>query len=245
MADRKEKLDAVGRIARIMELLCSSGETLTLREIEARIAIPRSTLHRLLSSLEKEEWVHREAGTEQFRPSVGFFLLNNRNLFYDELIRIASPEMERLVAETDKTCILSVLEGLEGRCIHAVDPPMAVKFVAHRGMPVPVHAGATGKVLLAFAPPGLRERIFEDGLPEDTDRQALRAQLDEIVRRGYAYSREEWIANAGDISVPLFDRRGLFVAQLGLAGLAASFAGHVKKTVTSLQEASARLSRLL
>ncbi len=245
MREKREKLDAVGRIARIMELLCSAEETLTLREIESRIGIPRSTLHRLLSSLEEQEWVHREEGTEQFRPSVGFFLLNNRSLFYDELIRVASPEMETLVARTDKTCILSVLEGLEGRCIHAVDPPMAVKFVAHRGMPVPVHAGATGKVLLAFAPKRLQERIFDGGLPERIDAERLKDQIEEIRRDGYAYSREEWIANAGDISVPLFDRRGLFVAQLGLAGLAASFDGREEEITASLKEASARLSGLL
>ncbi|QTX33312.1 IclR family transcriptional regulator [Aminithiophilus ramosus] len=237
-----EKLDAVGRIVKIMELLCSAEETMTLREIESRIAVPRSTLHRLLASLEEREWVHREEGTEQFRPSVGFFLLNSRSLFYDELIRIASPEMERLVAETDKTAILSVLEGLEGRCIHAVDPAMALKFVAHRGMAVPVYAGATGKVLLAFASPALRKRIFEGGLPEGLDVENLQEALESIRRRGYAYSREEWMAHAGDISVPLFDRRGLFVAQLGLAGLASSFDGEEEKIVASLREATAKIT---
>ena len=237
-----DKLDAVGRIVKIMELLCTAERTMTLREIESRIAIPRSTLHRLLASLEEREWVHRDEITGQFRPSVGFFLLNNRSLFYDELIDVASPEMERLVAETGKTAILSVLEGLEGRCIHAVDPPMAVKFVAHRGMAIPVHAGATGKVLLAFSFPPLRERILREGLPPEIDAEELRTSLEAIRRQGYAYSREEWISHAGDISVPLFDRLGSFVAQLGLAGLGSSFDGEVENIVASLKEASRKIA---
>lgn len=245
MPDKDKKLDAVGKIAAVMELLCSSDETFSLREIQDRTGIPRSTLHRLLLSLEREEWVYRDGQSEQFRPGIRFFLLHNSNLFHQELIETAAPEMEQLVRETGKTAIMSVLEGSTGLCIHNVEPSMAVKYVAHRGMSVPVYAGATGKVLLAFCRQERRERILASELPDSIDRKQLIAQLEEIRKQGYAYSREEWIEHAGDISVPVYDSRGDFVAQLGLAGLAASFDGQEETLLEKLKRAAEKIGRSL
>lgn len=246
MTETTQKLDAVGKITAIMEFLCSSEATFSLREIQTRTGIPRSTLHRLLLSLEREEWVYRDCRSEQFRPGIRFFLLHNSNLFHRELIQAAESEMQRLMEDTGKTAIMSVLEGSTGLCIHNVEPPRAaVKYVAHRGMKVPVYAGATGKVLLAFCRDARREKILTAELPEEVDRKLLESQLENIRRQGYAYSREEWIEHAGDISVPVFDRRGNFLAQLGLAGLATSFAGQEAELVEKLKSASEIIGRSL
>ncbi len=241
MKKLETRRDAAAKIAAVMEFLCSSGETHSLREIETHTKIPRSTLHRLLVSLERQEWVYRDGQSERFRPGVRFFLLHNSKLFHQALVRAAAPQMERLVQETGKTAVMSVLEGSTGLCIHHVEPPRGVKYVAHRGMTVPLHAGATGKVLLAFCPEDERKRILESGLPDGVDVLSLRKELEDIRRQGYAYSREEWMENAGDISVPVFDGRGRFVAQMGLAGLVSSFDGKEETLLRSLKEASGRI----
>ncbi len=246
MSETNKKMDTVGKITAIMEFLCSSEETFSLRAIQDRTDIPRSTLHRLLISLEREEWVYRDDQSEQFRTGIRFFLLHKSNLFHRELIQAAAPEMRQLVEETGKTAIMSVLEGSTGLCIHNVEPSRAaVKYVAHRGMKVPVYTGATGKVLLAFCNETRRERILAAELPEGVDRKELETQLEKIRRQGYAYSREEWIEHAGDISVPVFDRRRNFVAQLGLAGLATSFASQEENLVGKLKRASETIRRSL
>jgi DNA-binding IclR family transcriptional regulator len=69
----------------------------------------------------------------------------------------------------------------------------------------------------------------------------LRKELEDIRRQGYAYSREEWMEHAGDISVPVFDGRGRFVAQMGLAGLVSSFDGKEETLLRSLKEAAGRI----
>jgi len=234
------KTDTVGKVAAIMRLLCSSSDTYSLREIESLTGIPKSTLHRLLKSLEKEEWVYADPKTDQFRPGVGFFLLHNEKLFHQALISAASDEMERLVAETQKTAILSVLEGRKGLCIYHVEPACPVKYVARRGMNIPLHVSATGKILLAFCPEEVRKYIISD-LPPEVDKDRLRQDLEGIQKQGFAYSREEWLTHAGDISVPLYDRKGNFVAQLGLAGLVTSFDGQEDMIVKKLKEAADRI----
>ena len=47
-----KKNDAAGKIVRIMEELCLSGQPLSVRELESRTDIPRSTVHRFLAALE-------------------------------------------------------------------------------------------------------------------------------------------------------------------------------------------------
>lgn len=245
-----EKMDGAVKVAAIMEALCTSASPLTVREVEEITGIPRSTAHRFLSSLEERRWAFRNPGTEGYRPGIRFFLLSQESSFYDELVRTADPEMKDLVRATGNTAILSVVEGDEGLCIHSVEPLSSLKVTAHRGMAIPLHAGATGKVLLAFGPREVREKVLASSLrsPRGTgagDRIELEKELDRIRAQGFAFSREEWMAHAGDVSVPLFDGRGVFVAQLGVAGIAEKVFRDFDGALRLLKRAAEEIERKL
>lgn len=237
------KPDAVGKVVRIMESLCNSKETLSIRDIERETDIPRSTVHRFLTSLEEQEWVYRDEETDRYRLGIRFFLLHRNDSFYEELITIAKPYMSKLVESTGKTCIMSVLEGTEGFCIHTEEPEMSMKFVAHKGMNIPLNSGATGKILLAFCADRIRNGIL--GGMDREKAAVLKGELEKIRSDGYAVSREEWIKHAGDISVPLFDSTGNFVAQLGIAGLVTSFDGHEEELADLVKKASRAIGKSL
>lgn len=244
MNDQRDRLDAVGKVVHIMDLICSSDETLSIREIETRSGIPRSTVHRFLASLEQQEWVYRDTHSDSYRPGIRFFLLHNPGTFYQELTEIADPIMQSLVRSTGKTAIMSVLEGSTGLCIHTVEPLLSMKFVAHKGMNIPLHTGATGKVLLAFCRDRTRDRILSS-LSDQGMARSLRNQVERIRDSGYSISKEEWIEHAGDISVPVFDPKGVFVAQLGIAGLASSFDDHEEELLELVKDAAYRIAKSL
>ena len=241
--DANEKANGALKMTSIMETLCSSGRPLSVREVEESAAIPRSTAHRLLLSLESCGWAFRDPLTNGYRPGIRFLLLSSRSSLYDALIRTAEPEMTDLMRSTGNTVTLSVREGCLGFCIFTVEPATPVKFTARRGLSVPLHAGATGKILLAYAPEEIRSRVLSSPLPsplggDDADPVRLREDLERIRAQGYAVSREEWMSHAGDISVPLFDGRGIFVAQLGVAGIAESIFGGFDETLRRLLNAA-------
>ncbi|HCL80167.1 MAG TPA: IclR family transcriptional regulator [Synergistaceae bacterium] len=243
-------MDGAVKTAAIMEALCASPAPLTVRDVEEQASIPRSTAHRFLLSLEETGWVFLDGTSGGYRPGIRFLLLSNRMDLYDELIRTADPEMRALMAETGNTAVLSVLEGSRGFCIHTVEPATPVKFTAHRGMAVPLHAGATGKILLAHAAPEVRERVLAAPLSaplggDAVDTRRLREELEDIRKAGYATSSEEWMPHAGDISVPVFDRKGVFVAQLGVAGIAESVFHDREGTVRLLTDAARRIQAQL
>ncbi len=235
-------MSSASKVTALMEILCASAP-LSLREIEERTGIPRSTVHRILLSLEVAGWVFHDTERDGYRPGIRFFLLSNRSSLYDELIRTAHPVMGSLMEHSGNTSVLSVLEGASGFCIHSVEPSSSVKFTAHRGMAIPLHAGATGKILLAHSSPEIRSRVLSSPLPSplgegEIDRVVLEKELELIRKQGYASSREEWIAHAGDISVPLFDGRGQFVAQLGMAGIAEKVFGNFDGNLRLLKSAA-------
>src|SRR5690606_9932697 len=57
------RVDGTTGAVRVMEALCASSRPLSVREIEERAFVPKSTVHRILLSLEKQQWVYRESGT--------------------------------------------------------------------------------------------------------------------------------------------------------------------------------------
>jgi IclR family KDG regulon transcriptional repressor len=242
--------DVIPRIVRIMETLSRADDLLSIRDIEERTGIPRTTVHRFLRSLKQEDWVYQDPITENFRTGIRFFLLFDRKAFYHELIQRCDPYMKELSAKTDKTVLLSILNGTEGRCIHSVEPATALKFVAHKGMAIPLYAGATGKILLAFAKPEIQQKILsQERVPFTSkttiDPEELKDQIEIIKKQRYAFSHEEWMIHAGDLSIPIFDRNGQFVCQLGIAGLSSSFDGHVEELRALLMEGGAQISSQL
>ena len=84
------------------------------------------------------------------------------------------------------------------------------------------HALALGKVVLAMAPPEVVERYLQAGLRRFsahtiTDPDALRDELREVRRRGYAVDREEFDEDFCCIAAPVLDPRGRFLAAIGIS----------------------------
>ena len=241
------KNDAVGKVIRVMESLVKADGVQSVREIAAQTGMPRSTAHRFLAALEHYGWAAQDDESGMYHAGLRFFLLNNHtSAYFAELARVASRPMKRLMERTGKTVILSVLDGTSGVCIHTEEPQLAVKFVARPGTVVPLTGGATGIVLLAFGGDALLERVLAscatlpDGSPLNS--AALRARVRSVRAAGVAHSREEWMPHAEDVSVPVFDKRGIFAAQLGVAGLAGTFEGWNADILTALREASAEIT---
>ena len=79
----------------------------------------------------------------------------------------------------------------------------------------------------------------------EIDKRALEEELRRIREQGYASSKEEWMPHAGDISVPVFDGRGSFVAQIGVAGIAANVFRNFDENLRLLREAAHNLESML
>ncbi|AIQ27370.1 MULTISPECIES: IclR family transcriptional regulator [Paenibacillus] len=220
MEDRKLTVRAVERALDI--LLCFTQDNdydLSLTEISAKIGLHKSTVHRLLTTLEEKGFLQRDEGTEKYRLGIRIWELSTHLPTLNEPAVLLLPAMERLRDRLGETVSLYLRDNLERVRIQAVQSRQAIRRVAQIGARLPLSVGASSKVLAAYAPPEVQVRLLADpAWPEAVDRSQYLEQLKEITRCGYATSFEEREPGAAAVAVPITGRAGGVVAALSLSG---------------------------
>jgi DNA-binding IclR family transcriptional regulator len=155
MDDSKLTVRAVERALDI--LLCfTDSSDLSLTEISSRVQLHKSTVHRLLASLEGKGFLLRDAATEKYRLGFRLWELSANLSQSDDPGLILLPELERLRDQLGETISLYVRDGYERVRIQAVQSNHAIRRVAPVGARMPLHVGASSKVLVAFPDPAVQ-----------------------------------------------------------------------------------------
>lgn len=218
MEDRKLTVRAVERALDILMCFTKSTE-LGLTEIAGLINLHKSTVHRLMTTLEEKGFVIRDAATEKYRLGIKVWELSTHLTQSDDPAVLLLPAMERLRDRLGETVSLYLRDGKDRMRIQAVQSNQAVRRVAQVGARLPLTVGASSKVLVAFAQPEDREDLLND--PEWADLMdggRYLQQLQEIRERGYATSFEEREPGAAAVSVPIVNRKGVVAAALSVSG---------------------------
>jgi len=220
---RNHFMSLPSKVMNLIEALLESGENVGIRDLAQQTGIPRSTVQRILASLEENGWVTQDSKTQSYR--IGFKLLSLTNSWRIqlELTRLSHDEMVKLCEESHQTVLLLVQDGYRGICQDKVEPERTIKLVAEMGKVFPLHAAACGKILLAYAPHSLQHHILESRLEAYTpltitDPEKLKAEINKIRAEGKAISVEEMTPGAAEIAVPLLNQNGNLIAALSLAG---------------------------
>jgi len=163
------------------------------------------------------------------------------------------PALARLAKTTNETALLTTMNDRHDGaiCLERVESSMALRLSIEPGRELPLHAGASQKVLLAFLPREEREVVLARPLAKlcrstITDTDFLRGHLDAIRTRGWAISFEENNVGVWGVALPILDRNGTSVASIGLAGPTARFRRHELATsVRELRLAALEITRAL
>jgi DNA-binding IclR family transcriptional regulator len=246
MDDTKLTVRAVERALDILSAFTDETE-LSLTEIAARTQLHKSTVHRLLASLEGKDFVTRNAETEKYRLGFRIWELAANLSQSDDPAIMLQPEMERLRDSLGETVSLYVRDGGERIRIQAVQSNQAIRRVAPIGARLPLNVGASSKVLIAFAGADVQKEVLEtlewSGLAE---KEAFIRQLDEIRRLGYATSVEEREPGAAAVSAPIFNRSHKLVAALAASGPSNRFTLESMRDHASLViESAGRMGNML
>ncbi len=218
MEDQKLTVRAVERALDV--ILCFTDSTeLSLTEIAGKISLHKSTVHRLLASLEGRGFVIRNSETEKYRLGFRIWELAANMEHGDDPATILLPEMERLRDQLGETISLYMRDGNERIRIQAVQSNQAIRRVAPIGARLPLSVGASSKVLIAFAQPE-EQRELLDALSwaDAKERAVFERQLGEIRRLGYATSVEEREPGAAAVAAPIFNRSHKLADALAVSG---------------------------
>ncbi|HEY4278415.1 MAG TPA: IclR family transcriptional regulator [Conexibacter sp.] len=187
----------------------SEHEFQTLAEIADQVELPRPTTLRFLRALEQRGWISRD---DRARYSLGpaVIALAHRYLSRTPVLSVAAKPMQELRDELGETISLSALAGTRRICIQEYVSPEPLRHVHEVGSVAPLHAGASGRLLLAYLTPEARAEVLASDLPELTattltDSAALERDCDEIRARGWTISHGEKTRGSVALAVPIDD----------------------------------------
>ncbi|MGH3098164.1 MAG: IclR family transcriptional regulator [Streptosporangiales bacterium] len=201
----------------------AARQPIGVSELARELGLPKSSVQRALRTLHAAGWLH-QAGTELTRWALTTKALHVAHHVGGDLsLRdVAVPVMEELREETGETVHLEVREGRHAVLIERLETPKPVRIVLPLGVGAPLHGSSNGKAILAHCPPEEIEQIIAEGLPRYTDATivdagALRAELADIRRRGYATNRGEWRTDVAAVAAAILDGEGHAVASMSIS----------------------------
>jgi len=195
---------------------------LGVAEIAERLELPRSTAYRYISALRMHRFVEEAPGGAGYRLG-GRILEMAASMARKPLREVALPHMQRIARETGETVLLCGLREHVGVCLEKVDGTHALRVSYELGETYPLHAGATGKAILAHLDPGELDEIVRDvGLPRFTESTItsegkLKKELAKVRGCGYAESEGESILGTHGIAAPIFSSSGGIIGSIGVS----------------------------
>ena len=145
------KVQALDRAFAVLDLLGESETPLGLAQVASSLQLHKSTAHRFLMVLERHRMVERTT-SGKFRLGLRLFDFGNRAIEQYDLRDRAQPHLRRLVAETEETAHLCILEQARVIYIDKIEPARSVRMITRVGSSNPVHCTSVGKAILAFCP---------------------------------------------------------------------------------------------
>jgi len=192
-----------------------------LQGLAAATRLPRSTAHRLLSTLVERRYLRHDAA-EGYRLGPKLIELGFAAQSQLQLQRVARPHMERLAQRTSETVHLAVLDGLDIVYIDKVPGSRGLALASTVGGRCPAQTTALGKVLVAGLPSERWVERFDARLRRHPNSIADEATYLEVLRRcaeaGYAEDQEENEPGVRCIAVPIRDASGAVIAALSVSG---------------------------
>lgn len=195
----------------ILETFASSAPELSLPEISKRVELPRSTVHRLVITLETAGWLRKIPNTEKYTLGLKIATLGdiaNRNTSSKDIIR---PILEELATKTGETVILSRSDnGRASMCIDKIESSRIIKISSTIGQYFPLCSGATGFAVLLGMPEDMaREILFNTPLVKHnkntiTDPEKLFEMYLTMKSNGYAITNGVVDEGVTAIAAPIY-----------------------------------------
>lgn len=222
-AKEDSRTDMVGKALGLLVLLGDEPRGASAAELSRRAELPFSTTYRLLGSLTRDGFVDYEPDGRRYHLGLRIFQLGQRVSNHHGFAGTALPILRRVTEETGEATILSVRDGNHHLTVNKVDGPQTFRVTSDPGHLGALHTTSVGKALVAFADDATRSQLVEDLELEPltefsiTDREAFRAEIELVRKRGYALMDEENELGMRAVAVPVFNSQGHAFAALATA----------------------------
>jgi len=217
-------INSVLRAARILESFSFQKPAYTNSELSKVLGLNRSTVTRLLYSLERAGFLERNGKTREYRLTHRLFRIGSVYINQVSLHTEAMPLLLNLASWCKETVHLAVLNDGEVFYLDKVESPQSIGMRSRIGNKSPAYATGVGKVMLAYLDEGILEAYLKSTKLKAhttktiTDSVTLRKHLRKIREQGYAIDTGEHEADVKCIAAPVRGENGDVIAGISISG---------------------------
>jgi len=207
----------------LLETIEQAARPIGLQELWQALKWDKATIYRLLVTLEKRGYLHRDPVDRRYSLGMKIYAL------YDSLIRkldlqqITKSSLAHLAKRTGHTAHLAVAVG---NCVVFIDRAMGSEILSVNtqiGAQEPLHCTALGKAYLAYVEADQREDLLRGPLERFTpktivSKRGMQHELAAIRERGYAVDDEEYNEGILCLASPILNSQELPIAMMGISG---------------------------
>src|ERR1700676_5035772 len=219
-------VQSVDRALLIIETLAEDDEGYRLSDLSVRTGLSTSTVHRLLTTLEKRRFVQFDRDDSMWHIGAKSFAVGSTFVRRRNFVTEALPYLRKLRDQTRETANLAVIDGGAMIVLTRVESREVMRSVTKVGGRVPMVASGLGKALLStYSEQEVFAIIRRNGMPRLTSNSIVRAgdlckSLHEIRQQGYSIDDEEAIVGLRCVSAVVYDDRSEPLAAISVSGKA-------------------------
>jgi DNA-binding IclR family transcriptional regulator len=244
----RHTIPVIDRMMEVLGALERHAKGLTIRELTDTLALPRTTIYRILNTLQTHEVVRRsDDGAYQLgRRLLALAAHTSTRVSNTDLAAVCQPFLDRLAVELGEGIKLSVVDADGVLVLAAAAGRRSYALTVAPGQRMPIHAGAASKLLLAYQTPGVIEgwlaRPLTAFTPRTiTDPKRMQRELAAIRKLGWARDRGENATSIQAYAAPVFARDGTLAAALSIPFLA----GTAPARMEEIKAAAIRTARMI
>ncbi len=221
-APAASEVTALERGIRVLEALIEAGGEASLADIATRVALPKSTVHRLLQTFVAHGYLETSSAGS-YRGTSRLIALAGRIVETIDYPRLIGPALRELQQHTLETIHFGILDGLEAVYVEKLAGRRAYQMTSRVGNPLPLHCSAIGKAILAFLPDDERGRLIgELTLERKTDTtlttaRTLEDDLKTTRARWWALDDEENEKGIRCMGTPVFGQTGRVIGAISVS----------------------------
>ena len=246
-------IPSVIRALQILEAFSSEKTTYTNAEISRALGLNKSSVTRLLYSLEKAGFLKRNIETGSYRLTHKSLQIGRVYISQVNFHKMAMPVLQELTASCQETSHLGVLEEMEVLYLDWVASNQTVALASLTGKKLPAYCTGVGKNFLAH----MDEETLSSYLQNTqltqhtsktiTDPEKLKKHLKLVRTQGYAVDDGEFQEDVISVSSPIFDDNGRMLAGISVAGPAFRLRNTFldKNIIPKVRRAGTEISRRL
>ena len=241
--EAKYTVDTIQKGINVLNLFKAHSK-LSFTDIQKTLKYNKSTLFRILYTLEKNQYLLKDKHG-RYELGLNIFILGNQLSRIGKLKKGSEVYLRELAEETNLTSHIGILEEMQVLIIEKYDPPnSSIKMVSRVGRPVPAHCTGQGKALLAYSPRKIVEKIIKNyGLQSYTVNTITQVdkfftELEKIKEQGYAIDNSEHEKHIHCIALPILNEFNELEAAISITGMVMDFLDEetVNKNIKLLQK---------